>query len=86
MCVLSHVWLFATPQTVINEASLCMRFSQHEYWNGLPFPPPRGLSDPGTEPTSPVSTALQADSLPGFSLVKTTFKTVKKKKIILTKS
>ena len=78
MCVLNRVLLFATPQTVIDEASLCMRFSQQEYWNGLPFPPPGDLSDPGTEPTSPVSTALQADSLPGFSLMKTTFKIVEK--------
>ena len=34
---------------------------QQEYWNGLPFPSPGGLPDPGIEPRSPV---LQADSLP----------------------
>ena len=34
---------------------------QQEYWSGLPFPPPRALSDPGIKPTSP---ALQVDSLP----------------------
>ena len=33
-----------------------------EYWNGLPFPPPWDLPNPGIEPTSPVSPALQADS------------------------
>ena len=38
-----------------------MEFSRPEYWNGLPFPPPGDLSDPGIEPRSP---ALQADSLP----------------------
>ena len=38
-----------------------MEFSSQEYWSGLPFPSPRDLSDPGTEPRSP---ALQADALP----------------------
>ena len=38
--------------------------SQVEYWNGLPFPPPGDLPNPGIEPGSPVSPALQADSLP----------------------
>ena len=38
-----------------------MGFSRQEYWSGLPFPFPEGLSDPGIEPGSP---ALQADSLP----------------------
>ena len=32
--------------------------------NGLPFPPPGDLPDPGIKPTSPLSAALQADSLP----------------------
>ena len=32
-----------------------------EYWNGLPFPSPGDLPDPGMEPRSP---ALLADSLP----------------------
>ena len=35
-------------------------FSRHEYWSGLPFPPPGGLPNPGMEPRS---TALRADSL-----------------------
>ena len=34
-------------------------FSRQEYWNGLPFPPPGDFPDPGIEPTSPVSPALQ---------------------------
>ena len=38
-----------------------MEFSRQAYWSGLPFPSPRNLPDPGTEPGSP---ALQADSLP----------------------
>ena len=35
-----------------------------EYWSGLPFPPPGDLPESGIEPTSPMSPALQADSLP----------------------
>ena len=31
-------------------------FSRQEYWSGLPFPPPRNLPEPGTEPTSPTLT------------------------------
>ena len=41
-----------------------MEFSRKEYWSGLPFPPPGNLPDPGIEPMSPVSPALQMDSLP----------------------
>ena len=55
-----------------------MGFPRQEYWNGLLFPPPGDLPDPGIEPTSSVSPALQADSLPlshqgrfpGYSTVK----------------
>ena len=45
-------------------------FSRHEYWSGLPFPPPGDLSNPGIEPASPVSPALQVDSLPAEPSVK----------------
>ena len=41
-----------------------MGFSRQEYWSGFPFPPPGDLPDPGIEPVSPVSPALQVDSLP----------------------
>ena len=37
-----------------------MEFSSQEYWNGLPFPSPGDLPDPGIEPRSP---ALRADTL-----------------------
>ena len=37
-----------------------MRFSRQGYWNGLPFPSPGDLPNPGIEPGSP---ALQADPL-----------------------
>ena len=39
-----------------------MGFYRHEYWSGLPCPPPGDLPDPGIGPKSPVATALQADS------------------------
>ena len=41
-----------------------MGFSRQEYWSGLPFPMPGGLPNSRIEPTSPVSPALQLDSLP----------------------
>ena len=50
----------ATPQTPACQACLSMGFSRQEYCNGLPFPPPGDLPDPGIKPTSP---ALQANSL-----------------------
>ena len=66
MCVyvLSRVQLFATPWTVAHLAVLSMEFPREEYWSGLPFPPPGELPNPGIEPMSPESPALQADSLP----------------------
>ena len=41
-----------------------MRFSRQEYYSGWPCPPPGDILNPGIEPMSPVSPALQADSLP----------------------
>ena len=64
MLSLSHVRLSATLWTAAHQAPLYMGFQRQEYWSGLPFPPPRGLLDSGNEPMSPVSPALQADSLP----------------------
>ena len=43
----SCVQLFATLWTVACQDPLSMEFSRQEYWNGLPFPPPGDLSDPG---------------------------------------
>ena len=51
----------ATPWTVACQAPLSMGLSRQEYWNGLPFPSPGDLPNPGIKPRSP---ALQADSLP----------------------
>ena len=50
---LSHVQLFATPQTIWS-----MEFSRQEYWSGQPFPSPGGLPNPRFDPRSP---PLQAD-------------------------
>ena len=49
--LLSSVRLFATSWTIVHQAPLSMEFSRQEYWSGLPFPSPGGLSDPG--PASP---------------------------------
>ena len=46
------------------QAPLSMEFSRQEYWSWLPFPTPGDLPDPGIEPTSPESPALQSDTLP----------------------
>ena len=65
-CMLSHfscVLLFATPWTVACQAPLSMGFSRQEYWSELPCPPPEDLPNPGIEPTSVMSPALQGDSL-----------------------
>ena len=37
---------------------------RQEYWSGLPFPSPGDLPDPGIEPATPASPALQAASSP----------------------
>ena len=57
---LSRVRLFATPWAVAYQAPPSMGFSRQEYWNGLPFPSPGNLPNPGIEPGSP---AFQADAL-----------------------
>ena len=57
---LRRVRHFVTPWTVVHQAPPSMGFSRQEYWNGLPFPSPGGLLDPGIEPRSP---ALQTDAL-----------------------
>ena len=58
---LSRVRLFATPWAVAYQTPPSMEFSRQDYWNGLPFPSPGDLPDPGIKPGSP---ALQADALP----------------------
>ena len=65
MCsVASVVRLFATLWTVTLQAPLSMGFSRQEYWSGLPCTLPGNLCNPGIEPVSLESRALQAYSLP----------------------
>ena len=52
-----------TLWTVAYQVPLSMGFSRQDYLNGLPCPPPGDLPDPGIEPVSPVTPALQVDSL-----------------------
>ena len=59
----SRVRLFATAWTIARQATLSMGFFRQGYWGGLPFPPPGDVPHPGTEHATPVSPALQADSL-----------------------
>ena len=59
MVQLSHLYLTESESKVTQSPS--MGFFRQEYWNGLPFPSPGDLPDPGIEPRSPT---LQADSLP----------------------
>ena len=47
-----------------HRAPLSMGFPRQEYWSGLLFPPLRDIPNPGIETMSPVSSALQMDSLP----------------------
>ena len=58
--------LFVTTWTVAYQAPPSMGFSSQEYWNGLPFPSPGDLLNPGIEPRSPT---LQADTLPSEPLL-----------------
>jgi len=55
----SRTWL-----TRLSSSSQSMGFSRREDWSGLPDPPLEDLSDEGIELESPVSPALQVDSLP----------------------
>ena len=57
--LLSPVRLLETPWTVAHQAPPSMGFPRQEYWNGLPFPSPGDLPDPGVELGSPT---LQADT------------------------
>ena len=55
------VWLFVTPWTAAHQAPPSIGFLRQEYWSGLPFFSPGGLTDPGIKLTS---SAWQAGSLP----------------------
>ena len=69
VCVCVCVYVLVThlcptlcnPMDCSPQAPLSTGFSRQEYWNGLPFPSPENLPNPGIKPASP---ALQADFLP----------------------
>ena len=46
------------PWIIAHQALPSMEFSRQEYWNGLSFPTPGDLPDPGTEPVSVASPIL----------------------------
>ena len=60
----SHIQFFATLWTVASQALLSMGFSRQEHWSGFPCPPPGDRPNLGIEPMSPVSPAVQVNSLP----------------------
>ena len=47
-----------TPWTAAHQVLLSVGFTRQEYWNGLLFPPPGDLPNPGMEPQPLVSPAL----------------------------
>ena len=53
--LLSRVSLSAIPWTVAYQVPPFMGFSRQEYWNGLLFPPPGDLCNPGIEPITLVT-------------------------------
>ena len=66
MCSCVHIlWLQSCPTLCKSmdyspSGASVHGFSRQEYWSELPCPSPRGLPNPGIEPTSP----LQVDSWP----------------------
>ena len=58
----------ATLWTAAHQDPLSLGFPKQEYWGGFPFPPPGDLPNPGIESASPVSPALQVNSLPTETL------------------
>ena len=61
--------LLATSWTVAHQAPLSKEFFRQEYCSGSLWPPPGDLPEPEIQPASPVSPALQADSLPAEPFV-----------------
>jgi len=57
-CCFSRVQLFVALWTVTCQAPSSVGFSRHEYWSGLPCPPPWYLPYPGVEPLSLTSPTL----------------------------
>ena len=67
VCVYLVIQLYPTlcdPMDSSPPTSLSLRFFRQECWSEFPFPPPGNFPSPQIEPVSPISPALQADSLP----------------------
>ena len=64
VCSLSPVWLCGCAWIGVHQVPLSMGFSRQAYWRRLPFLLSGNPPYPGIEPLSPVSPALQVDSLP----------------------
>ena len=60
----SYIQLFGTPWTVTSQAPLSIGLSRQESWSRLLFPSPGDLPNSEIKLESPMSPALQADSLP----------------------
>ena len=58
------VWLFTILWTIACQAPLSLGFSRQEYLDGLPFPPPGDLPDPGLKLACLMSLHRQVGSLP----------------------
>ena len=56
--MLNHQVMCDSCDTMEFGPPVSMGFSRQEYWNGLPFLPPRGIPDPGNKPESPASLDL----------------------------
>ena len=72
-CMLSHVQLFATLQTIAGQASLSMGFPRPEYGSRLSFLTPRHFPNPGIKLESPVSPALAGGCFNNEPLRKPTY-------------
>ena len=63
--------------------SSSITFFRHEYWNGLPFPPPGDLPNPGVEPVSPaLADAFFTTEPPGNPRLKIKFCLVEHKQLL----
>ena len=60
---IQYVYYIMWIQTAAHKALPSLGFSRQEYWSGVPFPSPGDLPNPGMEPKSPLSPAVQVDSL-----------------------
>ena len=75
--------ILCNPMDYSPPGSSVHRILQARIFSGLPCPPPGDLPDPGMEPASLTSPALQADSLPAKPSGKPPGKTWRRLKCIL---